>query len=257
MPRRSAACSRTPASEGPVEAGLLPGAVDALLALARHDLPGANAALDPAMAPLVPHGSAAPLHQFGLWALLRTVVDDRGEEARQELARTPAAVRRANAAGLRYAEAVALGRAGDADGARRPSPTPRTSPRPLPWLRRLFRQVALDSAVVDGWGDAVPLLRASLAEHEAAGEEAWAKVCRDLLRRAGAPTRRGRGDSTVPAAWAAAGVTSREADVLSLLLEGAVERRDRRAARAVAAHRRDPRRTPAPEGVGRDPGRSP
>ena len=44
---------------------------------------------------------------------------------------------------------------------------------------------------------------------------------RDLLRRAGAPTRRGRGDSPVPAPLAALGVTSREADVLALLVEGA------------------------------------
>jgi DNA-binding NarL/FixJ family response regulator len=81
--------------------------------------------------------------------------------------------------------------------------------------------VALDSAVVDGWADPVPVLRASLVEHEQAGEEALARVARDLLRRAGAPTRRGRGDSSVPAALAALGVTSREADVLALLVEGA------------------------------------
>jgi DNA-binding NarL/FixJ family response regulator len=91
----------------------------------------------------------------------------------------------------------------------------------VPWWRRVLRTVALDSAVVDGWGDPVPLLRASLAEHEQAGEQDLAKVCRDLLRKAGAPTRRGRGTSTVPPGLAALGVTSREADVLRLLVEGA------------------------------------
>ena len=38
---------------------------------------------------------------------------------------------------------------------------------------------------------------------------------------AGAPTRRGRGESSVPASLAALGVTSREADVLGLLVDGA------------------------------------
>ena len=85
----------------------------------------------------------------------------------------------------------------------------------------MLRTIALDSAVVDGWGDPVPLLRASLAEHEEAGEDALARVVRDLLRRAGAPTRRGRGESSVPASLAALGVTSREADVLALLVDGA------------------------------------
>ena len=53
-----------------------------MLALASHDLGTANAVLDPAVAPVVAHRSTAPLHQFGLWALLRTVTDDRGTEAR-------------------------------------------------------------------------------------------------------------------------------------------------------------------------------
>ena len=46
-------------------------------------------------------------------------------------------------------------------------------------------------------------------------------MVRDLLRRAGVATRRGRGKSPVPASLAALGVTSREADVLALLVEGA------------------------------------
>jgi DNA-binding NarL/FixJ family response regulator len=85
----------------------------------------------------------------------------------------------------------------------------------------LLRLITIERAVEDGWGDPVPLLRTSLAEHEAAGEDLLARTCRDLLRRAGAPTRRGRGDSAVPSDLAAAGVTSREMDVLVLIGEGA------------------------------------
>ena len=207
--------------DGPPETALATAGVSAMLALASHDLRAASSVLDPAASRLVSHHSAAPLHQFGLWALLRTVVDDRGDEARAALAQTPVSHRRGNAAALRYAEAVAAGREGrlaDADAALREAEDLVSA---TPWLRRLLRTVALPSAVADGWGDPVPLLRASLAEHERAGEEALARVVRDVLRRAGAPTRRGRGDTEVPESLAALGVTSREADVLAVLVEGA------------------------------------
>jgi DNA-binding NarL/FixJ family response regulator len=66
----------------------------------------------------------------------------------------------------------------------------------------------------------VPALRADLAVHEPAGEPALARTCRDLLRAAGAPTRRGRGSAAVPPALRRLGITSREADVLALVTEG-------------------------------------
>ncbi len=175
----------------------------------------------PCGGPVLAHLSTAPLHQFGLWALLRTVTDDRGEEARRALAAVPVSRRRANAAALRYADAVVAGAAGrlaDAEAAFRDAEELAAA---TPWVRRLLRTVVLPRLVADGWGDPVPVLRASLAEHERAGEEALARIVRDLLRRAGAPTRRGRGNLAVPTPLAALGVTSREADVLALLVEGA------------------------------------
>jgi DNA-binding CsgD family transcriptional regulator len=208
-------------AEGPREAAMIPAAVLAMLALASHDLRTANAVLDPAISPVVRHHSTAPLYHFGLWALLRTVTNDRGAEARLALAQVPVSRRRGNAAALGYAEAVAAGRAGRAHEASAALHTAEELAAATPWLRRLLRTVALDSAVVDGWGDPVPLLRASLAEHEQTGEEALARVVRDLLRRTGVPTRRGRGATSVPASLASLGVTSREADVLTLLIEGA------------------------------------
>jgi DNA-binding CsgD family transcriptional regulator len=209
------------AAEGPREAAMIPAAVMAMLALATHDLRTANAVLDPAVSAVVTHLSTAPLYHFGLWALLRTVTDDRGAEARLALAQVPVSRRRCNAAALAYAEAVAAGRSGRAHEATSALRSAEELAAPTPWLRRLLRTVALDSAVVDGWGDPVPPLRASLAEHEQAGEEALARVVRDLLRRAGVPTRRGRGVSAVPASLASLGVTSRETDVLALVIEGA------------------------------------
>ena len=208
-------------SVGPREASMIPAAVRAMRAVATHDLRTANAVLDPAVAPVVTHLSTAPLHHFGLWALLRTATDDRGAEARQTLSEVPISRRRVNATALRYADAVAAGRGGHLTEAAAALGEAEELGAATPWLRRVLRTIALDSAVVDGWGDPVPLLRASLAEHEEAGEDAFARVVRDLLRRAGAPTRRGRGESSVPASLAALGVTSREADVLALLVDGA------------------------------------
>jgi DNA-binding NarL/FixJ family response regulator len=84
----------------------------------------------------------------------------------------------------------------------------------------VLRVPVLTAALDDGWGDPVPLLRADLDAHERGSAPQLARACRDLLRRAGAPTRRGRGDSPVPPALRAAGVTSREMDVLTLVAAG-------------------------------------
>jgi DNA-binding NarL/FixJ family response regulator len=51
-------------------------------------------------------------------------------------------------------------------------------------------------------------------------EHQLARTARDLLRQAGAPTRRGRGSAQVPPALRAMGVTSREMDVLLLVAGG-------------------------------------
>lgn len=66
----------------------------------------------------------------------------------------------------------------------------------------------------------MPALRADLAAHEASGDVELARICRTLLRQAGAPTRRGRGDALVPPALRALGITSREVDVLDLVVQG-------------------------------------
>lgn len=58
------------------------------------------------------------------------------------------------------------------------------------------------------------------AAHEQAGDHALARTCRDLLRRVGVPTRRGRGAGPVPPRLRALGVTSRELDVLELVADG-------------------------------------
>ena len=215
-----AALAQLPVSAAWPDAAPLACAVRALPRLLAHDLTGANATLDAGLSELVAHRVAAPLHQFGLWALLRTAVDDRGDAARDVLRGLPAGLRPANRGALHYAEAIAAGRGGRPGEATALFALGEADLAPLPWLHRFCRLLVLEAAVADGWGDPVPLLRRDLAEHERAGDHQLARTCRDLLKHAGAPTRRGRGTSPVPGALRAAGVTSREMDVLELVSAG-------------------------------------
>jgi DNA-binding CsgD family transcriptional regulator len=141
-------------------------------------------------------------------------------EVRTVLAGQTAGRRRANRGAVRYADAVVAGRAGDRVGAQRALVDGDALLAPTPWWQRFLRTFTLEAAVTEGWADPVPMLRVDLAHFERAGEDPMARLVRDLLRRAGAPTRRGRGDSTVPIGLRAVGVTSRDMDVLRLLDEG-------------------------------------
>ncbi len=189
-----------------------------------HDLRRAAAAFDRGMRMLVGHGGAAPVPVWGLWALLNTVAGDRDGEARDIVRGSAAVLRAVNRGGLQYADAVAAGRAGrPAEAAALLAAADRTVAA-YPWWHRLLRLLALEAAVADGWTDPVPALRADLAVFERTGEALLARTCRDLLRRAGVPTRRGRGGTPVPAHLRAVGVTSREMDVLELVAEGLTNR---------------------------------
>jgi ATP/maltotriose-dependent transcriptional regulator MalT len=196
-------------------------AIRAFEAVLGHDVTGAAELMDQFVGPLLGYAAAAPLHQFGLWALLRTVADRDGEAARTTLSGIPAGRRLVNRGLLSYAEAVAAGRAGDAGQATVHLEQGEQALAGVPWLRALARVLTLECAVADGWGDPVPLLRLTLSEHEQLDQEGLARTCRDLLRRAGAPTRRGRGSSSVPDGLRRLGVTSREMDVLLQVAEGA------------------------------------
>jgi DNA-binding CsgD family transcriptional regulator/tetratricopeptide (TPR) repeat protein len=195
-------------------------AVRALPLLLSHDLTGALPLLDRFATTLVDHAPAAPLHQFGLWVLLRTILGEDDAEARTILRQLPAGLRRANRGALRYAEAIAEGRQGHKSRAEELFAAGEEALSPVPYWHRLLRLFTCECALKDGWGDPLTQLRVDLAAHERNGDEAQARICRDLLRRAGAPTRRGRGDSSVPPALRGLGVTSREMDVLRLVASG-------------------------------------
>jgi DNA-binding CsgD family transcriptional regulator len=203
--------------DAPIEVATLGPMVRALPHLLRHGLATASALFDEAVPPLLEHGSAIPIDHIGLWALLRTAVGDRDHAARETLRGHKVAMATGIRAAVGYADAIAAGRAGHADEAAVHFADADAALAHLPWWNRLLRLFALEGAVVDGWGEPVPALRADLAAHEAAGAEALARTCRDLLRRAGAPTRsRGRVDPVLRAR----GITAREAEVLALVAAG-------------------------------------
>ncbi|HZG90136.1 MAG TPA: helix-turn-helix transcriptional regulator, partial [Pseudonocardia sp.] len=209
----------TARADAPVEVRALTPVVRALPHLARYDLPRASALVDRGIPMMFGHGSAVPIEYVGLWALLRTAVADRDQEAREVLRGHYTGRAAANRAALAYADAIAIGRAGSPAEAAARFAAAEQLITGLPWWQRLLRLPALEAAVADGWGDPVPALRVDLAAHEQAGQPGWARTCRDLLRAAGAPTRR-RGGPPVPPELRARGVTSREAEVLALVADG-------------------------------------
>jgi hypothetical protein len=186
-----AAASRAPS---PVEIAALTPVIRALPHLLAYDLTRAAVLVDEGISRLLQHASAAPIGYFGLWVLLRTAVADRDGAARDALRGHHSMIAVSNRAALDYAEAIAHGRAGHpAEAAARFAVADALLGR-FPWWQRLLRLLALEAAITDGWGNPVPALRADLAAHEQVGDVGLARTCRDLLRAAGAPTRRGRGN---------------------------------------------------------------
>jgi DNA-binding CsgD family transcriptional regulator len=195
------------------------GFATAMGAVLEHDLPRAAAAMDPTV-PLVRNDRGIVLlAPVGLWVLLRTAAGDRDGEARAQLLAEPGGLSRTIRAGLDYADAVTAGRSGRPGDAVAHLRAGDAALAARPWWRRLLRLVVLECAVADGWGDPVAELRADLAAHRQAGDAHLERACQDLLRRAGAPTRR-RGGTAVPPRLAALGITGREAEVLALVARG-------------------------------------
>jgi DNA-binding CsgD family transcriptional regulator len=207
-----------------VEVTALGPAVLALGRVAAHDLDEAVALLDASLPALAEHGSAAPVPFWGLWALLRTVREADGADAREQLRRSPAVLRRLNSGALHLAEAVAAGRHGRTVPARVHLAAGEADLTGHDWWAGLLRLLVLEAAAQDGWLDPVPALRAELARHEQTGEPELARTSRDLLRVCGAPVHHTRRGTVVPPHLARLGVTSREVDVLELVVRGLTNR---------------------------------
>lgn len=164
------------------------------------------------------------------WALLHTIRDDdAGAAARAELwSAQPGAAVPSFRAVLHWCEAVAAGRAGDAEEAVRRFDVGTTDlvGNCSTWgLVHAARFWVARAAHRDGWGEPVGWLRTSEAFFAENEYSSLATACRAALRDAGASApRRRRGASAVPENLRALGVTSREVDVLALVTSGHTNR---------------------------------
>ncbi|MHB1139297.1 MAG: helix-turn-helix transcriptional regulator [Microthrixaceae bacterium] len=160
------------------------------------------------------------------WAMLHTIDgDDLGEAARAEyhVAAEQMQIPMFSQLG-RMIDAAAMGRSGDA--ARATATMTQVYPELVanPIARGVVRTHVLllaRGAIRDGWGDPVQWLRDSEAWFADRGFDRLVRRSRALLGDAGAPVpRRGRGESEVPSSLRALAVTSREVDVLKLVIAG-------------------------------------
>lgn len=188
----------------------------ALLHLVLEEREQGRSALDAAIFEI--EASRIPnLRWYGaLKHLLGAVDDSVSSEARQAMPATPV-----ETALTAFAHAVSAGRAGSVDDAVAAFLAADDAIAPFPWRRHYARRVVVEAAVHDGWGRPEEWLAPSLSFFDANGLEASASACRGLLRRAGVRVpRKGRGQARVPSPLQALGVTSREVDVLKLVVEG-------------------------------------
>ena len=91
---------------------------------------------------------------------------------------------------------------------------------PYPVFLALAQRLVAEAALRDGWCDPEPLLRSAEATFESLDLARAANTCRGLLKALGSPApRRRKNDTRLHPTLRAAGVTSREAEVLDLLVE--------------------------------------
>ncbi len=160
------------------------------------------------------------------WALLHTIDDDdHGVDVRTEY---HAAADRMQiplfAQFGQVVEAVAAGRSGDGRRATEQFDQvydPLLKNPIASGMTRTHVLLVARAAIRDGWGDPVRWLRDCEAWFAERHLDRLVRRARLLLGDAGVPVpRRGRGDSDVPSSLRALGVTSREVDVLKLVIAG-------------------------------------
>jgi DNA-binding CsgD family transcriptional regulator len=155
----------------------------------------------------LPHAEPAALR--ALWPLvLAARADRRAQAAIDEARRLGVATFHLNRAMISYAEAILVGRRGDTRRARELLTLADTCwTNCEPWAD-LARVLAAPAAAADGWADVSRWLTGCDQRFAASGLPALSHRCQEVLAAAG--------DNP----WSAAGITTREADVLRLVAEG-------------------------------------
>lgn len=210
------------------------GLCQAVGALMGEDRPRATAALGAALVWEREHPSFFYLSgRYGLRPLLRILDGDGdgdgedngdgdvgGREAYREALASPGGQLAWNRMFLGMADAVLLGRDGDADGARRAVEEAGRAAVVFPQAWHLALRLTAEAALRDSWGEPVAWLRTAEEYFHEAGVQPVAGACRALLRQAGVSVRQRRGGrERIPAELRSAGVTPREYEVFVLLAE--------------------------------------
>ena len=203
---------------------LVRGRCRAIIALLDEDHATALAEFDAAM-DLVRATPAPTLRPwFALWALLHTVHDRDGAQARAEARGYVPVGSHTTAALMDFAEAVAEGRYGDPTTASALVVAANRTLAPVSecyaGYHRLALRLTAEAALDDGWGDPVRWLGDAIVFFHDHGHRAVVRACGGLLRRAGATVPRIDAAAAVPALLRRYGITDREHDVLVLVAAG-------------------------------------
>ncbi|MDH6118560.1 DNA-binding CsgD family transcriptional regulator [Kitasatospora sp. GAS204A] len=159
--------------------------------------------------------------QHGLHPLLEVLAGEAGWDRYQEVEAGPAAPLTWNGQFLLLARAVLLGRDGRGEEAEQAVAAAQRCAALFPMARHLGLRLVAEAAVRDGWGDPVAWLRTAEEYFHALDVPAVARACRTLLRQAGVSVAQHRGGrDRIPPALRAVGVTLREYEVFTLLVEG-------------------------------------
>jgi predicted ATPase/DNA-binding CsgD family transcriptional regulator len=207
-------------SDDPTIDSIVWGHCRAMASLVQENQRRAGTELDAAMEILRVHPSSVFYPERGLWALLRALRDEDADAACAEVRSSGAAMARIVRGYVRLAEAVILGRRGQAEEAEAAFAEGDADLEPVNWLRHHARRLVAQAAIEDGWGDPVTWLYQGLALFEDHRQERLTSACRSLLRKGGAPVPRRGSDSGIPGALRELGVTAREFEVLTLLADG-------------------------------------
>jgi hypothetical protein len=192
----------------------------ALFALLQEDRVGARRALAQARLEAPGEHRRIPNPYEGPELLLRAVAGE------VEVAEGEAALERVVHAArwpelwTRCALAVALGSRGRSSEARAVLAAGLEAGSPYPVFLAVAQRLVAEAALGVGWCDPVPLLRSAEATFERLDLARAANACRGVLKALGSPApRRRKNDTRLHPTLMAAGVTSREAEVLDLLVE--------------------------------------
>jgi DNA-binding CsgD family transcriptional regulator len=154
-------------------------------------------------------------------ALLLGVLAGRNGWAHLEVVTSTAASRmRWNRQFVQFSRAVLLGRDGRADEARAMVEEALKSAEIYPMGRHLGLRLVAEAAATDGWGEPVAWLRQAEDYFHNAEVPAVASACRSMLRQLGATvSQRRTGSDQVPAHLRQLGITTREFEVVQLLVD--------------------------------------